>query len=268
MKLTRTLLIAVMSAALPLTVHAQDVESMSIGQRFHFETSFGYDGSKTLDPRWGADIPLFKTYDDAAKTELPEGTPIEMSVDEAIGKRRSVRTFADRPLPLAHVARVLHSAYGITQTRGGVGHRGVPSGGGLYPIEIYLIASHVDTLEPGVYHFQPSDSSLERVLEGDYSLGVYEAANQQDAVNSQPALLVIAARFDRSTWKYSDRGYRYVYIEAGAVCQSIYLQATALGLGTCAVGAFNDDALSALLEVDGIDEAPLLVMPLGFPKAN
>jgi SagB-type dehydrogenase family enzyme len=87
-------------------------------------------------------------------------------------------------------------------------------------------------------------------------------------VESCPATLIITARFDRTTWKYADRGYRYVYIEAGAVCQNVYLQAGSLGVGTCAVGAFNDDALSALLEIDGISEAPLLVMPLGIPAVE
>jgi SagB-type dehydrogenase family enzyme len=68
------------------------------------------------------------------------------------------------------------------------------------------------------------------------------------------------------TRKYADRGYRYAYIEAGAVCENIYLQAESLGLGTVVIGAFNDDALNRLLGVDGLAEAALLIMPVGWPR--
>jgi SagB-type dehydrogenase family enzyme len=262
--------IIVLLSALAPAASAQNEDSSlaSIGARFHYETSFGDEGSKTLNPHWGEQIPLFKSYDDAERVSLPTGTIGEMPVERAIDARRSIRSFADRPLRLADLSRVLHAAYGITRTLDDTPHRGVPSAGALYPIEIYVSVSNVDSLQPGIYHFHPSDTSLEWILEGDYTGAVYEGTNSQRAVESCPAVLIITARFDRTTSKYADRGYRYVYIEAGAVCQNVYLQAGSLGLGTCAMGAFNDDALSALLELDGITEAPLLVMPLGIPTAE
>ena len=260
--------LCVMSMLFAVSAGAEEPQTLSLGQRFHLETSFGYEGSKTLEPRWGRKLAPFKLYDDAERISLPQPRTTNMPVDEAIGKRHSMRSFSPSTIPLDYLTRVLHSAYGITQSRDGLGHRGVPSAGGLFPIEIYVLAARVDSLAAGIYHFQASDTTLELVREGDFSAAIHEAANNQEAVASMPVALVIAARFDRTTWKYADRGYRYVYIEAGAVCQNVYLQATALDMGTCAVGAFNDEALSALLEIDGIDEAPLLIMPLGFPAGG
>ena len=94
---------------------SQDIESLSIGQRFHLETSFGDEGSKTLAPHWGRDLPIFKTYDEATKVDLPAASDGNLSVEDAIALRRSVRTFSGTSLPLEHLTRVLMSAYGITQ---------------------------------------------------------------------------------------------------------------------------------------------------------
>jgi len=216
----------------------------------------------------GEEVPVYKEYRGAQKTRLPHPVPGGMTLEQAVQTRRSVRAFADRPLNLAQVARLLVSAYGITQRRGDIDHRGVASAGALYPLELYLVAANVDSLGRGLYHFQASDSSLELIQAGDFGERVYRATNAQDALESPPATIVITARFERTTARYADRGYQYVYMEVGSVCQSIYLQATALGLGTCAVGAFDDDAANRLLELDGRHEAVLLIMPVGYPTGK
>ena len=131
-----------------------------------------------------------------------------------------------------------------------------------------MVVSGVESLEKGLYHFQVSDSSLELVEAGDFDQRVHVASNEQSAVGDSPVTIIMSARFDRSTAKYSDRGYRYTYMEAGCICQNIYLQATALGMGTVAVGAFNDDALNRLLGIDGRSEAALLMMPVGYPAGQ
>ena len=237
----------------------------SIGPRFHYETSYGETGIKGESVGWGKHVPLYKEYKDAPRTKLPQPSPCELSVAKALQQRQSVRSFSDEPLTLSQLSRLLLSADGLTQSRGGIARRSAPSAGALYPMEIYVIASDVASLAAGLYHFQVADSSLELVSEGDFDDAIHEAANSQAAVGDSPIALVLTARFDRVTQKYGDRGYRYVYIEAGAVCQNIYLQAESLGMGTVVVGAFLDDAVNSLVAIDGQDEAALLIMPVGFP---
>ncbi len=106
---------------------------------------------------------------------------------------------------------------------------------------------------------------MELVKEGDFSDELHEASSGQGSVGSSPMTAILTARWDRSTVKYADRGYRYTYIEAGCISQNISLQCAAFGLGTVVVGAFNDDRLNEFLGVDGIKEAALLMMPVGWP---
>ena len=237
----------------------------TIGPRFHYETSYGEAGIKGESVGWGKHLPLYKEYEGRPKMRLPEPSPTDLSVAEALQERKSVRAFSDASMSLPQLSRLLLSADGLTQSRGGIARRSAPSAGALYPMEVYVIASDVASLAAGLYHFQVSDSSLELISEGDFSDAIHEAANSQAAVGDSPVTLILTARFDRVTQKYADRGYRYVYIEAGAVCQNIYLQAASLGMGTVAVGAFLDDAVNNLLAIDGRAEAALLIMPVGFP---
>ena len=216
----------------------------------------------------GEEMSLYKTYKHAARTPLPTPVAGEMPVEMAIKARRSVRTFADKPLTLSQISQILLSAYGITQRRGDEDHRAVPSAGAMYPLDIYLLAHHVDSLAPGLYHFQVFDSTLELVREGDFSEAIHEAANDQQTVGSSPATLIITATYGRITPRYGDRGHQYAHMEVGSVCQNVYLQAISLGLGTCAVGAFDDDAVVRLLEIGRRREVPMLVMPIGVPSGG
>ncbi len=219
-------------------------------------------------PTEAEETAMYKTYKNAPKTSLPAPTAGNMILEPAIRARRSVRSFADKPLKLAQVSQLLLSAYGITQRRGDEDHRSVPSAGAMFPLDLYLLAHHVDSLAPGLYHFQVLDSTLELIKTGDFSEQIHEASNGQSTVGASPATLIITATYGRITPRYSDRGYQYTHMEVGAVCQNVYLQATSLGLGTCAVGAFDDDAVSRLLELGRRREIPMLVMPVGVPRGE
>lgn len=259
--------VAVLVVSLAIGARAQEIgpDSMSAGARFHFESGFDDDGFRTLHPGWGRQVPLYKTYAGAPKVSLPQPVDDTLPVCVAIHRRASVRSFLGRELPLAVLGRVLQAADGLTTQAEGHVRRAAPSAGGLYPIEIYVVASDVESLTPGLYHFQVRDSTLERLSEEPLAELLHQASNEQRAVGSSPATIILTARFDRVTTKYADRGYRYAYIEAGAVCENIYLQAAALGLGTVVVGAFNDAALSRVLQIDGVREAPIVMMPVGYP---
>ena len=239
-------------------------DSLSIGQRFHFETSYGDEGIKGKDISYGKQTLLYKEYENSIKIKLPAPVKTSMLLETALENRKSDRNFTEREMTIEQLSRLLLSGDGITHKKGGIDMRSAPSGGALYPVEIYLIVSNVDGLDPGLYHYLPVDTSLELIKQESFDSLLHIASFEQKAVGSSPISLILTARFNRSTVKYADRGYRYAYMEAGAICQNIYLQATALGLGTVAVGAFNDDRINDLLATDGINEAVLLIMPVGY----
>ena len=254
---------------LPLSVSSDDnSDSISIGPRFHLETSFGHEGFKGKSVSWGKTLPLYKEYPDAKVVRLPAPEESVAPLVDALNLRKSVRSFSDEAVSMEQLSRLLQSADGITHGWGGMAMRTAPSGGALYPVNLYVAVSKVEGLEAGIYHFQPPDSTLELIEAGDFDARLRAAAFDQECVGSSPVAVILTARFERSTKKYADRGYRYTYIEAGAICQNIYLQATALKLGTVAVGAFNDDALNELLKIGGREEASLLIMPVGHPAGN
>ncbi len=184
-----------------------------------------------------------------------------LSVEEALRARRSVRHYRAQPLTLAEVGQLLWAAQGVTGPRG---ERTAPSAGALYPLEVYLAASQVDGLAPGSYHYRPQAHVLELVSAGDRRLELYHAALDQDAVRQAPAVVVMVAVFRRTTVKYGSRGVGYVYAEAGAAAQNVYLQAQALGLGTVYIGAFRDEAVQAALSLPA-EEQPLVLLPVGRP---
>jgi len=165
----------------------------------------------------------------------PPGDDSGMTVAEAVDSRRSVRSYSDDPVPLRLLSGLLHSAGGITSERG---YRAAPSAGATYPMTIYVVAERVDELRPGIYAYRPESSTLETIATGTF-------------LNDLAALaVVILADYSATTDVYGERGIRYVHMEAGHVSQNIYLQATAMGLGTVAVGAFDDGGVAGLFGVE------------------
>jgi len=183
----------------------------------------------------------------------------DVSVEEALAARRSVRVYEETFLTLEEVAQLLWAAQGITSEWGG---RTAPSAGATYPLEIYVVVGGVEELEAGVYRYLPGEHSVRRVNEGDLRDKLSSAALGQEWVRTAPVSLVIAASYERTTRQYGERGKRYVHMEVGHVGQNVYLQATSLGLGTVMVGAFDDAEVKELL---GIEEEPLAIMPVGRP---
>jgi len=188
-----------------------------------------------------------------------------LSVEEAIAERRSVREFADRPLSLDKLSQLLWSAQGVTDPD--AGYRAAPSAGALYPLTVYAAAHRVDGLDPGVYRYLPERNALELRAEGSVRARLFEGALSQPAVEQAPATLAFAADFGRTAAKYGERGRRYVYMEVGHAAENVYLQAAALGLGTVAIGAFEDEAVKSTLRLRD-DEEPLYLMPVGEPRGE
>lgn len=182
-----------------------------------------------------------------------------MSVEEALAGRRSVRDYSTQSLTLTEVGQLAWAAQGITSPEG---YRTAPSAGGLYPLELYVATKNVEGLEPGLYHYIPATHSLKTVMTGDLSAGLQDAALGQEWVGTAPAVLVLTGIESRTAKKYKGRAERYVKIEIGNAAQNIYLQATALNLGTVSVGGLHDKKLKTLLSL-GSRQTPFLLMPVG-----
>ena len=185
-----------------------------------------------------------------------------MSVEEAIKLRRSVREFSDHPLTMNLISQLLWSGQGITAGF----KRAAPSAGATYPLTLYLVVGEggVEEIPSGIYEYIPDSHSLSRIKGGDFRSEIATACLNQTFIAEAPVSIVIAANYERTTRRYGERGIRYVHMEAGHAGENIYLQAVALRLGTVAVGAFQDDDLHHVMELPE-EEAPLYVMPVGFP---
>ena len=186
----------------------------------------------------------------------------EMPVEEALEQRRSIREFSRDGLELDDVSQLLWAAQGVTSRRG---FRAAPSAGALYPLELYVVAGDVAGLSPGVYRYRPKKHDLVLVADGDRRKPLAAAALEQGWVRRAPAVLVIAAVYERTMAKYGQRGLRYVHMEVGHAAQNVYLQATARGLGTVMVGAFEDDEVREVLGLPE-DHEPLGIMPVGHER--
>ncbi len=181
----------------------------------------------------------------------------KMSVEEAIQKRRSVRSFDSRELSLETISQLLWATQGITEPSYGL--RAAPSAGALYPLEVYLVKSD------GVYHYIPRGHKLERVSEKDVRSALARAALGQGFIGEAPISIVLTAIPSRTTSKYRSRGIRYVHMEIGYAAENLHLQGVALGLGSVSVGAFQDSEVARVLGLPKGEE-PLIIVPLGYPR--
>jgi SagB-type dehydrogenase family enzyme len=213
---------------------------------------------------WGNRPPLYKEYPSAERISLPPpGDFRGLYTEEAIQGRRSVRDYTNRLMSMEELSRLLFYTGGINTERLGSKLRAAPSAGALYPIEIYLVIHRVEALEGGLYHYAVKDHALERLQEGDLRGEIVRHGLMQEFLGQGNLVFVFTAVFQRLRWKYQERTYRYALLEVGHLGQNVYLEAKSMGFGACAVGAFLDDGLNAMLGVDGQEEAALYLLSVG-----
>lgn len=186
-----------------------------------------------------------------------------VSLEEALAGRKSIRGFRQEALNLSDLGQVLWAAQGITSGS----RRTIPSAGATYPLEVFLACDEggVEVLEAGVYRYQPASHTLSQHYPEDILAELTQAALNQDFIAEAPVTIIIRAVYERTSGRYGNRTQRYIDIEVGHAGQNIYLQATALGLGTVAVGAFQDEKLAQVLQLDK-QHKPIYIMPLGKPR--
>ena len=214
----------------------------------------------------------FKGYKEVS---LPRSLrALNTSLDQAMSTRVSTRELIPDSITLQNVATILHYAYGIT-TRDNKNtpssypprpFRVVPSAGGLYPLEIFFYSAYIDEQLPGIYHYNPVTNSIRLIQEGDQSSRIAESFVQKDIAFGASMIVFITAMFNRSIFKYQDRGYRYILLEAGHVAQNINLVVNGLGLGCVNLGGFFDRKVDNLLGLDGVTHSTIYAAAIGKKK--
>ena len=207
-------------------------------------------------------LPLFEGLTNATYTEL-------------LDSRRSKRNYAETPMTQEQLAFMLWSVQGIQSIRGEVAtFRPVPSGGARHPFETYITVKFVEGLEPGIYHYRPTENigeksvTIERVSEQPDSERITEMLAGQKWAASAPIVLFYTCIPYKAEWRYADMSHRVMLIDLGHVGQNAMLSAAALGLGSCCMAAYDQKACDETLGLDSLDEYTVYAVAVGTAKAD
>ena len=209
---------------------------------------------------------------DAPRVVLPPPGQVQaadVSVRQAIEDRRSVRKYADTPLTLGELSGLLWWTQGVRDLRPGVAtFRTVPSAGARHAFETYLLVNRVDGVEAGLYRYLAVEHQLQRVSDdAEMPAKLTTACFEQKMVSDSAVTFIWTAVVYRMAWRYGQRGYRYLLLDAGHVCQNLYLAAEAVNAGVCAIAAFEDRAVNRLLGIDGRKHLTVYLATVGKKSA-
>jgi SagB-type dehydrogenase family enzyme len=242
----------------------ETADSRPVGEEFQERTKYRRE-APVGGTRWQRPFPPRKVYPPAhRRMPLPRPQTTDgPGLWDAIRARRSVRSYGSREITLQELSQLLWAGQGITWEQGGVQLRAAPSAGARYPIESYASARKVQSLPPGLYHYEVESGHLALIEPGDRSSEIARAAGGQVMCSEAALVLIWTAVVGRSASKYAQRAYRYIYLDAGHLAQNVALACVSLRLGCCTIGAFFDDELNKLLGVDGRDETVLYLAAVG-----
>ncbi len=244
-----------------------------IGKEFMEKTTYKFT-SKSDQSQGITQPPLELEYAHKMKSyELPIISDLEipeLNLKQAIKNRTSRRTYSDIPLTISELSWLLWSTQGVKEVRDQVATlRTVPSAGARHAFETYLLINNVSGLEPGIYRYVAIEHKLvEYIIEDGIADKVVEAAYDQKMVKNNSVTFIWVADVYRMTWRYVERGYRYLHIDAGHVCQNLYLAAENISAGVCAIAAFHDDIFNKLLYLDGEDQFVIYLASVGKKRRN
>lgn len=215
----------------------------------------------------------YKEYLSAPTVLLPRIKIPSVQFADLVSERYSCRRFTNEPVQLQDVANILFAGYGKCSTiilgENEFIWRTVPSGGGLYPLELYLLVTNVAGLEPGIYHYVITPGLLEIVKIVNLPKSFLENIfMHQPYVAAAPLIIVATSVIERTMKKYFDRGYRYILFEAGHAFQNMNLMSIACQLGSMNIGGFFDADMCKVLGIDMEEEVPLYAMAVGVPDGN
>jgi SagB-type dehydrogenase family enzyme len=240
----------------------------SIGERYMVESRYenmGDSAQSRGEPQPPLELPW---EEDAELIVLPAPADIQLpdsSLRAMIEQRKTVRAYSDQALTLEELAWLLWSTQGVkAKTDRPVLSRTVPSAGARHPFETYLLVNKVESMQPGLYRYISTRHALLTVnTRGDIAEKIAHGCLDQKHVLRSAVTFLWDAVAARTVWRYDQRAYRYMHLDAGHVCQNLYLAAESIGCGVCAIAAFNDVLLNEAVQLDGTREFIIYAASLG-----
>lgn len=242
--------------------------SKNIGKEFMKYTQFEYLDDSDQD-KGVPQPPLELPYDFKSELiELPKASDIkigEIKLRDAIEERKSLRKYSKKQLSLEELSYLLWCTQGVkTITSKPVTKRNVPSAGSRHPFETYIVANNVEGLDKGLYRFIATKHKLLEIsLEAGLSKKIEKACLEQPFISLSGAIVIWVADTKRTKWRYGERGYRYMHLDAGHLCQNLYLAAEDIDSGVCGIAAYDDAEINKILGVDGEEQFVIYLATVG-----
>lgn len=243
-----------------------EIMSDNIGDQFQLLTKYFPDKMSGHKLDWQNKPSTYKVYKNIKEFKLDKNfnEPI-LTLKQTLENRASIREYSKEAISRQQLSFLLWASNGIQRSENNYQFRTAPSAGALYPIETYLCINNVESLQNGLYHYSVINHSLELLKEGDFRTAISYAALSQEMCYFAPVVFVWSSIFPRSKWKYNQRAYRYVYLDAGHIAENLALASTSIGLGTCQIAAIYDDVANNLFNLDGKDESVIYMSTVGYP---
>ncbi len=239
----------------------------TVGDDFQTETKYIRTKSFGGNLDWANKPETYKSYPISKTVPLPsQFKEPTLTFTEVLQKRKSIRSFSTQPLSKVDLAFLLWASTGIQRIEHGYEFRTAPSAGALYPIETYIMANNVEDLSEGIYHYNIKNHLLEEIKLGNFGSKLAHAALDQEMCADASVVFIWTAIFGRSKWKYKERAYRYIYLDAGHIAQNLALASTSITCGSCQIGAFFDDEMNSILDIDGLQESVICLSVIGHVK--
>jgi SagB-type dehydrogenase family enzyme len=246
------------------TNNEQALKNRNILKAGNFSKSCLYN-DKTL----GKQIPIKqKDYDNNSiivdLPEFSEDVVIKKNIFDCIKDRKSRRTYVDEPLFLEELSYLLWATQGLHNIEDNNSKRTVPSASREHTFETYLVANKIEGLKKGVYRYLPFEHKLLYLFTPDgLEEKVKEASLVNDFVKNCAVYFIWSTIPYRSEWYYTTDATKFIALDAGHLCQNLYLAAESINCGTVAIGAYNQNKMDELLNLDGLNEFVIYAAPVG-----
>jgi SagB-type dehydrogenase family enzyme len=238
---------------------------------YEFLIGSSYKNMPETDQSKGMPQPQLETKCDLGKIPLPQINSLEFNkidLKDAIINRKSNRIYTNEPISIEELSYALYMTQGVKRVvEQRATFRTVPSAGARHPFDTYVAINYVNGLESGLYRYVSISHELAQIEKSKtFGASLAEASLNQSMVKDAAVTFIWVADSYRTTYRYGMRGYRYIFLDAGHVSQNLYLVAEQLGLGTCAIAAYDDDMVNNLMKLDGKDYFVVYMAPFGKIK--
>lgn len=189
----------------------------------------------------------------------------DKGLTDALLDRVSHRKYDGGGLSLEELGYLLYCTQGVRKFKEGkFSMRTVPSGGARHPFETYLVVRDVESLDQGLYRYLPFSNQLFLVdTSKSLSAEIVEATFEQKFAGQAAVTFVWASIPYRCEWRYSISAHKTMLLDAGHICQNLYVACEAIGAGTCGIAAYDQKLMDALVQIDGVDEFVVYLAPVG-----